>query len=164
MVHMAAFDSPVGKLLLTSDGTALTGLWMDRPYDGTPDSDPVLEKAAAWLEGYFRGVHRPVEFPLAPKGTAFQQLVWKQLLDIPLGCTVTYGQIAQETARQMGKARMSAQAVGQAVGANPIAIIIPCHRVWGAGGQIGGYAYGVRRKQWLIDHERKNDNAVCENP
>lgn len=152
-MHFAEYDSPVGKMLLCSDGRALTGLQLDRECPAE-DTDAVLTKAKLWLDGYFCGEDLPVDFPLAPEGTAFQQLIWKLLLDIPHGCTRTYGDLAREAAGILGREKMSAQAVGQAVGANPIAIIIPCHRVVGAKGKLTGYAYGTEKKRWLLEHER----------
>lgn len=152
-MHFAEYDSPVGKLLLCSDGRALTALQLDRECPAQ-EADVVLTKAKQWLDAYFRGETRPIDFPLAPEGTAFQQLIWKLLLDIPHGGTRTYGDLAREAAGILGRERMSAQAVGQAVGANPIAILIPCHRVMGAKGKLTGYAYGVEKKQWLLQHER----------
>ena len=93
------------------------------------------------------------DFPVAPEGTDFQKLVWKLLLEIPFGETRTYGQIAREVARRMGRQKMSPQAIGGAVGRNPISIIIPCHRVVGSGGQLTGYAGGLDKKKWLLRHE-----------
>ena len=91
---------------------------------------------------------------MAPAGTPFQQLVWKLLLDIPFGRTCTYGQLAKQAAVLTGKEKMSPQAMGQAVGRNPIAVIIPCHRVIGGGGRLTGYAWGLERKRWLLAHEQ----------
>lgn len=156
MVSYSEYDSPVGRLLLLSDGEALTGLWMDMPVPGgaLPGGEvPVLAKAEAWLDRYFRGEDPAVDFPLAPEGTDFQRKVWDILLTIPNGATRTYGDIAREMAVLLGKEKMSAQAVGGAVGRNPIGIIIPCHRVIGAKGQLTGYAGGVERKLWLLRHE-----------
>lgn len=156
MVQYAEYESPLGQILLMSDGEALTGLWMNResPQDTvSPESQPVFQKAAAWLDAYFRGEERTIDFPLVPAGTDFQRQVWKLLLEIPFGKTVTYGSIAREMAEITGKEKMSAQAVGGAVGRNPIWIIIPCHRVVGAKGQLTGYAGGIDRKLWLLRHE-----------
>ena len=153
MPHFLTVDSPLGKLLLESDGVSLIGLRLGREFDGEENPDAVLEKAAAWLETYFRGEVRGVDFPLDPKGTAFQKLVWQLLLEIPQGAVRTYGDLARDAAKILGKENMSAQAVGQAVGANPIAIVIPCHRCVAAGGRLGGYAYGIEKKQWLLAHE-----------
>ncbi len=150
-------DSPLGPLVLESDGCFLTGLRIGTtPQSGAarkPDL-PVFIQTAAWLEGYFAGTPLPVSgLPLKAEGTAFQQLVWGYLLTVPWGQTCTYGQIAREMARKLGKAKMSAQAVGQAVGRNPIWIIIPCHRCVGAGGKLTGYAGGIDKKVWLLSHE-----------
>ena len=154
MVYFAEYDSPVGKLLLTCDGESLTGLWMDRePPKGSLEGHPVLEKAKAWLDAYFRGEILEISFPLAPVGTDFQKKVWNILLTIPFGQTRTYGDIAREIAALLGKEKMSAQAVGGAVGSNPISIVIPCHRVVGAKGQLTGYAWGIEKKAWLLRHE-----------
>ena len=152
MMHFAEYDSPVGTLLLQSDGEHLTGLWMDRECPETT-RDPVLERAMAWLDDYFRGEVREVDVPLAPTGTAFQQQVWQILLTIPYGQARTYGDIAREMAARLGKEKMTPQAVGQAVGSNPISILIPCHRVVGAKGQLTGYAWGIEKKKWLLNHE-----------
>lgn len=113
-----------------------------------------LIQAVTWLDAYFAG-EKPSskELSINPKGTVFQKLVWNELLKIPYGKTTTYGQIAAKLARQLGKPRMSAQAVGGAVGHNPISIIVPCHRVLGANGALTGYAGGVGRKKWLLAHE-----------
>lgn len=157
------YDSPVGRLLLTSEHGALTGLWMDaRAPEGASreEDNPVLIQTKNWLDGYFRGEPPEIDFPLAPEGTAFQCRVWQILLAIPYGETRSYGDIAREAAALMGKKKMSAQAVGGAVGRNPISILIPCHRVVGAGGQLTGYAGGLERKAWLLGHE-KGENPTA---
>ena len=162
VMYYMEYDAPMGKLILTSDGHCLTKL-------GFADGGfrPSGEKcrggegrffggAVEWLDAYFGG-EVPRNTPdMAPEGTAFQKLVWKLLLEIPCGEVRTYGQLAAQAAASLGRERMSAQAVGQAVGANPIAIIIPCHRCVGAGGRLAGYAWGVERKQWLLQHERNH--------
>jgi len=156
MVQYAEHPSPLGLLLLESDGDALTGLWMNRkapPGAVLADGDGVLPDVAAWLDAYFRGEPGPIDFPLKPAGTAFQKRVWQRLLEIPYGETVSYGTIAREIAGTMGQEKMFAQAVGQAVGRNPISILIPCHRVVGAKGQLTGYASGIDKKIWLLNHE-----------
>ena len=114
---------------------------------------PVPEAVKQWLDDYFLGHPGEVSFPLKPKGTVFQQQVWQILLGIPYGHTRTYGDIAREMAALTGKKKMSAQAIGQAVGKNPISILIPCHRVVGAGGKLTGYAGGLENKVWLLEHE-----------
>lgn len=157
MQYYDHYESPVGKLWLTGTGKALTGISF------LPPAASEAEQAASgefdlvknWLNDYFRGVSREPEFAMEPAGTPFQQLIWKLLLEIPFGETVTYGDLARKAARILGKETMSAQAVGQAVGHNPIAILIPCHRVVGAGGKLTGYAYGLEKKKWLLLHEQK---------
>lgn len=142
--------SPVGTLYLTADEDGLTGIWMHR---SKTEYFPVLAQAKNWLDGYFAGNPAAAGFPLNPKGTAFQKLVWQLLLDIPYGKTCTYGDLAREMAELTGKEKMSAQAVGQAVGKNPISILIPCHRVVGTNGNLTGYAGGLDKKEWLLRHE-----------
>lgn len=153
-MHFAEYDSPVGKLLLGSDGTALTLLQIDREAPMPLGEDAVLRETKQWLDRYFRGERPEVNISRAPAGTAFQRQVWQILLEIPYGRTRTYGQIAREVAAAMGKKQMSPQAVGQAVGSNPIGILIPCHRVVGAGGRLTGYAWGAEKKKWLLEHEK----------
>ena len=156
MLHFTTYDSPLGEILLLSDGIALTGLdfeghWPD--CQRIPGALPVFAEVNAWLDAYFRGEEPEITFPVAPAGTAFQEMVWEILLTIPKGQTRSYGDIAREMAQRLGKEKMSAQAVGQAVGRNPISIIIPCHRVVGAKGQLTGYASGLEKKIWLLNHE-----------
>ena len=157
MTYYSYYDSPLGKILLLSDGTALTGLYMEgQPgKNGDMQADlPVFDQTRDWLDAYFRGESpEPKSLPLFPKGTPFQEAVWQILLTIPQGQTRSYGDIAREMAQRLGKDKMSAQAVGQAVGRNPISIIIPCHRVVGAKGQMTGYAGGLDKKIWLLKHE-----------
>jgi methylated-DNA-[protein]-cysteine S-methyltransferase len=145
------YCSPLGDIVLTSDGSALTGLRFAEATNGEPAQDiPPLADACRWLDLYFSGA-KPDFIPrLAPQGTPFQQSVWGELLAIPYGHTVSYGYIAQRLRCR------SAQAVGGAVGRNPIALIIPCHRVIGSNGQLTGYAYGLDRKQWLLSHETQH--------
>ena len=112
----------------------------------------ILAKVFRWLDDYFAGDPRPIDVPLKPEGTEFQKKVWAALAGIACGQTRTYGDIARDLAGQ-DAGRMSAQAVGQAVGRNPISILVPCHRVVGAKGQMTGYAWGVEKKVWLLRHE-----------
>lgn len=148
------YHSPLGSLFLTSDGEALTGLWMQtQPIpkaEYTEREDlPVFADTRRWLDDYFLGNTPDIHIlPLSPAGTEFQRRVWDILLRIPYGETTTYGQIAKEISPTM-----SAQAVGGAVGANPISIIIPCHRVVGACGKLTGYTGGLDKKIWLLRHE-----------
>ena len=118
------------------------------------DDLPVFTQAKGWLDRYFAG-ERPAigELPLAPNGTAFRQRVWRKLAEIPYGQVRTYGDLAREIAQEDGKEKMSSQAVGGAVGHNPISIIIPCHRVVGTTGSLTGYAGGIDKKIWLLKHE-----------
>lgn len=155
-MYFAKYDSPVGTLLLQSDGAALTGAWIDREGPENAEGCMVLQKAALWLDDYFAGKSRPVDVALHPEGTDFQKQVWQLLITIPFGKTQTYGELAGEMAGLLGKENMSAQAIGQAVGKNPISIFIPCHRVVGVGGKLTGYAWGVEKKQWLLRHETRN--------
>lgn len=114
----------------------------------------VFSRAKDWLDRYFNGKKpEPSELPLAPVGGEFRQTVWELLCEIPYGELTTYGQIAREAAKRLQRESMSAQAVGGAVGHNPISIIIPCHRVVGTGGSLTGYAGGLDKKIWLLKHE-----------
>ena len=156
-MYYAEYASPVGKLLLLSDGISLTHLLMDAAVpEGAVSGEKVavLEKTVDWLHDYFCGNVRKIDVPMNPEGTEFQKKVWAELAGIGRGQTRTYGDIARALCGRFG-GRMSAQAVGQAVGKNPISILIPCHRVVGAGGKLTGYAWGIERKQWLLDHEQK---------
>jgi methylated-DNA-[protein]-cysteine S-methyltransferase len=143
-------DTPVGPLHLTATGDALTGLrFGPGPEDGERDGDhPVLAKVAAELAEYFAGRLRVFTVPLAPAGTAFQRSVWEQLTLIPYGTTVSYGELA----RRLGSPAAS-RAVGLANGRNPIAIVVPCHRVIGADGSLTGFGGGMVAKRTLLDLE-----------
>ncbi len=162
MTAAMTYSSPLGPLLLASDGESLTGLWLDgQKYFaaglGEEASEvpslPVLKSAAKWLDAYFAGERpNPRALPLAPKGSEFQKLVWSLLAEIPYGETTTYGALAAKAEKRLGR-RTSARAVGAAVGHNPISIIIPCHRVLGASGSLTGYAGGLDKKEWLLRHE-----------
>ena len=148
MDYVTCSPSPIGTLYLRSDGCSLTGL---SPLPGgTPKDDlSVFRITSQWLDEYFNGLAPdPFRLPLTPRGSPFQQAVWTQLLTIPWGQSRTYGQIAQA----LGKPK-ACQAVGQAVGWNPIGIIIPCHRVLGVGGKLTGFAWGIDKKKWLLCHE-----------
>ena len=156
-------SSPLGNILLAADEVGLTGLWFEgqKNYARTlsPESGerelPVFRQAKHWLEVYFSGKEPAFSVPLHPMGTAFQQRVWDFLRTIPYGNTVTYGEIAKRLAAENGLAHLSAQAVGGAVGRNPISILIPCHRVIGADGSLTGYAGGIGRKRALLTLERE---------
>lgn len=147
-----AVESPLGKLRLVAADGALIGIWLPgRPGAPPPAAvggDPVLEEARAQLDQYFGGRRRTFDLPLAPRGTAFQRAVWAALLDIPFGETRSYGGLARSLGRPS-----AARAVGAANGANPLPIVVPCHRVIGADGSLTGYAGGEERKRWLLRHE-----------
>lgn len=151
-MYYASYDSPVGRLLLNCSDQALTGLSMNGEIP-RQDAHPIFRQTSRWLDAYFRGNNPPMDIPLHAEGTPFQRQIWKLLLEIPWGETRTYGELAREMARLTGKEKMSAQAVGQAVGSNPISILIPCHRVVGAQGRLTGYAGGLDKKIWLLCHE-----------
>ena len=153
---VTTFDSPLGQMRLCSDGMYLTAVTFAGqkyeethiPKDAVSGTCPVLEQAKVWLTQYFDGKIPDFLPPVKPKGTAFQLGVWKLLLEIPYGETTTYGELA----RRLGC--KSAQAVGGAVGKNPISILIPCHRVVGKGGTLTGYAGGVEKKEILLKIEQ----------
>jgi methylated-DNA-[protein]-cysteine S-methyltransferase len=142
-------ESPLGELLLVGDGRALTGLYMDAAPEPGWERDPAaFREAAGQLRAYFAGELREFDLALAPDGTPFQQEVWAALREIPYGQTITYSELAAA----VGRAR-AVRAVGAANGRNPISIVIPCHRVIGAGGALTGYGGGLGRKRMLLDLE-----------
>ena len=157
MAYMTSYRSPLGAITLASDGEALTGLWFDGqkyfgstlPQQAETGDCPVFTQAKRWLDSYFAGEEPDFTPPLHWTATPFRSAVWEILLTIPYGCTMTYGQIAAQLADRMGKPQ-SAQAVGGAVGHNPISLIVPCHRVVGADGSLTGYAGGIDRKVKLL--------------
>jgi methylated-DNA-[protein]-cysteine S-methyltransferase len=163
------FASPLGGIFLASDGDALTGLWFDgqkyfgRGLSGTCEARdlPIFSEAEKWLRLYFQGENPGFVPELRPRGTPFQTLVWKILQTIPYGETRTYGEIAAQVAYLCGKPHMSAQAVGNAVGHNPLSLLIPCHRVVGANGSLTGYAGGVEKKRRLLQLERVDVSRFC---
>ena len=161
MIYTQHYDSPLGGILLAAAESGLTGLGVDGGTtfaEGLPAAHirretPILAAAKGWLDIYFTGREPDFLPPLHPTGSLFQQAVWALLLQIPYGQTVTYGQLAARLAAERGLARMSAQAVGGAVGRNRISLIIPCHRVLGADGSLTGYAGGLDRKAKLLAWE-----------
>ena len=151
MKYAAHYNSPVGWLLLEADETAITKVhFMEEEGETTTSLSPVIKQCIVELEEYFSGNSEVFSVPLNPIGTAFQQKVWKQLLTIPFAKTVSYSQVAT----QLGDLK-AIRAVGTANGRNPLAIIIPCHRVIGSDGSLTGYGGGLWRKKWLLDFERK---------
>lgn len=160
MYCTTTYDSPLGELTLAGQDDHLVGLWLaGQKYFGAtltgaePSGGdlPVFAAAKAWLDRYFAGENPPCsDLSLAPVGSAFRQEVWKLLCEIPYGTVTTYGALAKTLAQRLGRPHMSAQAVGGAVGHNPISVIIPCHRVVGSDGSLTGYAGGVAAKQRLL--------------
>ena len=154
-MNLTRYESPLGSLLLAADQTGLTGLWFvgQKYFPSFSDGDffendtPVLTEAKHWLSLYFSGKEPDFLPSLHPQGSSFRQAVWNVLLTIPRGQTMTYGEIARRLNVR------SAQAVGGAVGHNPISILIPCHRVVGSDGSLTGYAGGLARKEWLLHLE-----------
>lgn len=161
--YKTTIESVIGKITLGSDGESLVGLWTDGqryfgdtvPNEMLPnDNLNVFTITKDWLNRYFEGEKPQIsELSLAPIGGEFRQTVWKMLTEIPYGKVITYGELAQKIAKQRGIERMSAQAVGTAVGLNPISIIIPCHRVVGANGNLTGFSGGIQMKLQLLQHE-----------
>lgn len=176
-IFIDTYASPVGLLTLAGDGPHLCGLWLEGQEhfkeklerrvlgdgEGTVagciigedvrDASPALRISLAWLDAYFEGRDPGTLPPLALHGTAFQERVWAELALIPHGELVTYGDIAKSLERRHPGRRVSPRAVGAAVGRNPCSIIVPCHRVVGADGSLTGYAGGLERKRWLLEHE-----------
>jgi methylated-DNA-[protein]-cysteine S-methyltransferase len=153
------FDSPVGRLTLFSDGAVLTALHLPAaqlPPLPPPSADPVLDATVEQLAEYFSGTRHTFELPLDARGTGFQRAVWAALREIPYAATTSYGAIAA----QVGRPR-AVRAVGAANGRNPIAIIIPCHRVIGSDGGLTGYGGGLPTKRWLLAHERGPHDGVA---
>lgn len=156
MQYVARYGSPLGPMTIACNETALVGVWFDGAAhfgstlcEPRTDPHPLHDAAARWLDAYFAGQPLPELPPIQLYGTAFQQRVWAQLQTIPYGKTCTYGDLA----RALGSAP---RAVGGAVGRNPISLLIPCHRVVGAGERLTGYAGGVARKEWLLAREKEN--------
>lgn len=155
------YSSPLGNILLSADEGGLTGLWFDQQrhfaafLTGCEQiaNLPVFNEARCWLDAYFAGRNPDFTPQLHMIGTDFQRSVWRTLLTIPYGQTATYGQIADRLATERGLAKMSARAVGGAVGRNHISLIIPCHRVVGSNGNLTGYAGGIERKVALLKIE-----------
>lgn len=167
ILHCRRFATPVGPMMALATGSALVALEFGRvdrqdrlearlgrwfpPHVIENGTNHVLEKAAAWLDAYFAGASADSRaLPIAMHGTEFERRVWDRLLTIPAGHTRSYGDVAAELGLRNG-----ARAVGLANGANPISIVVPCHRVIGANGTLTGYGGGLDRKQWLLDHERR---------
>lgn len=171
-MYYTNFESPIGNMTLASDGEALIGLWNEnQKYHGNSiyekeefiykDDLEIFSATKNWLKDYFDG-NRPdiSKLNLKPNGTEFRHIVWSILCDIPYGEVVTYNEIARRTASIMGRETMSSQAIGGAVGHNPISVIIPCHRVVGSSGSLTGYAGGLKSKIFLLELEGVNMNSL----
>lgn len=173
MQSILEYDSLLGAMLLAADETGVTGAWFAgqkyfartletdaREATGTQAALQALDAARRWLDVYFSGREPDFSVPLHLTGTAFQQSVWAMLRAIPYGKTVTYGEIARRLAAERGVSRISAQAVGGAVGRNPVSVIVPCHRVVGADGGFTGYAGGIDKKQKLLALEKADITRI----
>ncbi len=164
MEYRSYYKSPIGKIILRSNCKELTGLDFDtsrfidklnRKEFKQDDELEIFKITKDWLDRYFKGENpNPKEIPIELVGTDFSKKVWEELKTIPYGKTVTYGEIAKKVAKYNNTNRMSAQAVGHAVGHNPISIIVPCHRVVGANGNLTGYGGGINKKIALLQLEK----------
>ena len=162
MQYICKYQSPLGKITIAADKDGLKGLWFDgqKYFANTLSIQheekmlPVFEQTREWLDYYFRGKNPDFIPPIHLQGSPFRLSVWKILQQIPYGKTITYGDIATQIARQQKTQTMSAQAVGGAVGHNPVSIIIPCHRVIGSNGSLTGYAGGISKKIQLLTLEQ----------
>ena len=168
MTFIQHYESPLCGILLAADEIGLTGLWFDGekyfadhlPAEHTEKETSILTETKHWLDIYFAGKEPDFLPPLHPVGSVFRKSVWEILLKIPYGQTTTYGEIARQLAEKQGLVRMSAQAVGGAVGHNEISIIIPCHRVVGTNGSLTGYAGGISKKVKLLELERTDMSGL----
>lgn len=146
--------TPIGGILLRSDGHALTGVELGQeetplPFGEEDEPDEILDEAKQQFQEYFSGKRRDFDLPLSLKGTSFQERVWRSLAEIPYGETISYAELAS----RVGQPK-ACRAVGSANGRNRLAVILPCHRVIAADGSLGGYGGGLFRKKWLLDHEQ----------
>ncbi len=162
MLLLREFDSPLGTLTAACDGEVITGLWLPgQKYfltgaeDAVPGDAPVFWSLEQYLAAYFAGKAPKMDLPLAPRGSAYRQRVWRALLEIPYGQAITYGQLAERVGG-------SPRSVGGAVGRNPISILIPCHRVVGAGGSLTGYAGGLAAKRFLLRLESEDNGKSAK--
>ncbi len=160
MTWFTCLDTPIGAIRLTSDGTSLTGIYLEgerhsRAGEQRRDDAEPFARAKEQLGAYFRGELTEFDLPLAPEGTPFQREVWKQLCRIPYGTTMSYGEVA----RRLGRPN-SCRAVGMANGRNPLPIVVPCHRVIGADGSLTGYGGGLPLKRALLDLEARTSGAA----
>ncbi|MBR1686460.1 MAG: methylated-DNA--[Clostridia bacterium] len=169
MDYIAHRETPLGRITLASDGERLTGLWFEdqKAYGSTLSEEceerevPVFTATDRWLDAYFALGQCEAAPPVALRGTVYRRRIWNMLLEIPQGSTVSYGALATLYTERYGE-RTSARAVGNAVGHNPISLIIPCHRVTGSDGSMTGYAGGTARKEWLLRHEGIEISQGCK--
>lgn len=170
-VQLAEYRSPIGTMTLAACQDGLCGAWfagqnyfpaLPAELLESPQTAGHLEAACRWLDRYFAGQFSALpDLPaLVPFGSPFRQLIWRLLRTVPCGHTTTYGALAVRAARLTGRAHLSAQAVGGAVGHNPLSLFIPCHRVVGADGSLTGYAGGLERKRWLL----RREGALTDTP
>jgi methylated-DNA-[protein]-cysteine S-methyltransferase len=161
MIYTCTIETPLGMMRAAAEDGSLTGLWFEGQkyypqaaglWEPCPEY-PVLRKLRRWLDAYFAGKRPAPDLPLAPEGTEFRRAVWNHLREIPYGRTSSYGEIARKIAAKKKLPSMSGQAVGGAVGHNPISLLIPCHRVLGSDGGLTGYAGGMEKKQFLLELE-----------
>ena len=168
MIYVSYYKSPIGNITMASDGERLRGLWFDgqKYFASTVKGEtedktlPVFEQTKKWLDIYFSGNEPDFTPKLSLNGSEFRKAVWDILLTIPYGSVMTYGEIAKIMAKQCGAAGMSAQAVGGAVGHNPVSIIVPCHRVVGTNGNLTGYAGGIDKKISLFNFEKADMSKI----
>lgn len=171
MIYITHYESPIGDILLAGKDEKLIGLWIENQkyylasiQEEIKENDEyeIFVKTKNWLNRYFNHEEPRIgELPLNPMGSSFRKEVWKILMEIPYGSVITYKDIAKKIAEKRRIQSMSAQAVGGAVGHNPISIIIPCHRVVGTNGSLTGYAGGIQRKKYLLEHEKVNMKNLC---
>lgn len=169
MIFVSHYDSPLGMIYMAADKDGLKGVWFEgqkyfasglKENETEEKETPVLKQTREWLDLYFAGKDPKFLPSLAPEGSEFRKEVWKILLTIPYGKTMTYGEIGRKVAEMTGKKHMSAQAVGGAVGHNPISILIPCHRVVGTNGSLTGYAGGIEKKIGLLKLEQTDMSGM----
>ncbi len=179
MFYISHYSSPMGQITLASEHNKLIGVWIEgQKYFGQMlgankkemANLAIFNQTKKWLDDYFIGKKPTItQLALAPQGSEFRLMVWDILVKIPYGKVITYGDIAKQIGTKINKPHMSSQAVGGAVGHNPLSIIIPCHRVVGANGNLTGYAGGIDKKIWLLEHEQvdmrdffvpKNNRAI----
>lgn len=162
-LYLKSLSSPLGKIYLTSDGVNLTGLYYAdevKELNGEEKDLSVFKMTKAWLTVYFHGKEPSFTPPLKLTGTVFQKQVYEYILSIPYGKRVSYGQVAEAIAGKRGLRKMSAQAIGQALKANKISIIVPCHRIIKNDGSLGGYGGGTKRKIFLLELESQGKSLI----